>query len=159
MTSRIRNLARRCVALWKNRAGVSAVEFSLLAPFLVIGTISAVDAGMAAYQQMMISQALRAGAHSAIAGQNIAAVQTIIEATASENFTVALGTPVGSELSVGVSSYCICPDAPTATVTCTTTCTTQPSPDQYYSLTAEKLFQGVILPDFDLSGVLSVASP
>jgi Flp pilus assembly protein TadG len=157
--ARLWSFPRAIASLWRDRTGVSAVEFSLLAPFLVVGTISAVDAGMAAHQQMMISQALRAGAHSAIAGQNETVVQTIIEAAAAENFTIASGPPLGAELSISVSTSCICPDAPTAPVTCTTSCATQTQPDQYYNLNAEKLFQGVILPDFNLSGTLSVTAP
>ncbi|MEM9588941.1 MAG: TadE/TadG family type IV pilus assembly protein [Planctomycetota bacterium] len=60
----------RAKDLAQDKRGVSAVEFSLLAPFLVMGAISTVDAGMAVYDKMMITQVLRSGAHSAIAAES-----------------------------------------------------------------------------------------
>ena len=138
------------------QAGVSAVEFSLLAPFMTIGALSTVDAGMAVYDKMMITQVLRAGSHSAIGTSSVAEVQAILEATAADNFTVAQGTAMPGELSLGVTQYCVCPDDMATVVACTTTCNGGSDPAQFYDLTASLEFDGVMLPGFTLSGEMKV---
>lgn len=139
-----------------DNSGLSAVEFSLLAPFLTMGAIATVDAGMMAHDKMMISQALRAGAQSAIAAKNESVVQAIIETTAAENFTVASGTPTGDELAVNVSQYCVCPNAMDVVVDCSTVCPSATTPGRFYELAANKTFQGVLLTGFTLTGQMSV---
>ena len=52
----MRVLLNRLRVLLGCTAGVSAVEFAVLAPFLVVGTLSTIDAGMAVYEKMMIGQ-------------------------------------------------------------------------------------------------------
>ena len=151
--SRLISLIVRCA---RCRSGVSAVEFSLLAPMFVIGGFLMVDTGRAVFDKMMITQALRAGAHSAIAAQSEAAVQQIVVDTASENFTVVTGAPAAGQLGVTVSSYCVCPSDFTTTVSCSSTCTGGSSPNQFYDLSAEMEFVGVMLPNFSLSGEMSV---
>lgn len=149
----IRSLVRRAAAC---TAGVSAVEFSLLAPFMVVGAISTVDAGMAVYDKMMISQVLRAGSHSAIAAENVDDVRTILEATAADNFTVAAGDPAPGELALDVTQYCACPEALATEVACTATCADDVTPTRFYDLTASLEFNGVMLPNFTLAGEMSV---
>jgi pilus assembly protein CpaE len=136
--------------------GVSAVEFSLLSPVLVLGAFATVDAGMAVYDKMMISQVLRAGAHSAIAAETESSVLTILRDTAADNFTVATGAPAAGELSLAVNSYCACPDALTTAVACTATCTGAVPPSQFYDISASMEFDGVLLPNFTLDGEMVV---
>lgn len=140
----------------RDASGLSAVEFSLLAPFLTMGAIATVDAGMMAHDKMMISQALRAGAQSAIAAKNDTVVRSVIETTAAENFTLAAGAPVGDELAVAVSQYCVCPDAMSTVVDCSTICVGIGTPSRFYDLSANKTFQGVLLTGFTITGQMSV---
>lgn len=140
----------------RDESGVSAVEFSLLAPFMVLGVFSTVDAGMAVYDKMMISQVLRAGSHAAIAGEAVADVRTILEATAADNFTVATGAPNAGELALDVVQYCNCPDNLGIVVACGTPCDGGGNPTQFYELSASLLFDGVMLPSFTLDGEMSV---
>lgn len=149
-------LSNRLSALVACAKGVSAVEFSLLSPVLVTGALATTDAGMAVYQKMMITQALRSGAHSAIAAESEAQVLTILQATAADNFTVASGSPSPGELAVNVDSYCVCPSDMATQVACTTVCTGGTSPNQFYQLTATQEFQSVLLPHFNLSGSIDV---
>ncbi|MEM7210837.1 MAG: TadE/TadG family type IV pilus assembly protein [Pseudomonadota bacterium] len=142
--------------IFRDQRGVSAVEFSLIAPVLVIGGFATVDAGMAVYEEMMISQTLRSGAHLAIQAESEAQVLTVLEAVASENFTVASGAPSVGELSADVTSYCVCPEAMQTAVACTATCTGGGGPTQFYSLSATKQFLGVMLPAMTLSGSIDV---
>lgn len=144
--------------LVRDKRGVSAVEFSLLAPFLVMGAISTVDAGMAVYDKMMITQVLRSGAHSAIAAESEAQMLAILEATAQDNFTLAQGTPNQGELALGVNSYCVCPEATGTQVSCVTTCTGGSTPNEFYQLSAELEFDSILLPNFNLNGSLDVIS-
>ncbi len=136
--------------------GISAVEFALLSPILVLGSFATVDAGMAVYEEMMISNTLRSGAHLAISADSEAQILSVLQAVAAENFTVASDTPVAGELSASVDSYCICPTDGTAEVSCSTTCSNGSGPQEFYTLSASKEFVGIILPDFTLSGTIDV---
>lgn len=142
--------------LTRCQRGVSAVEFSLIAPFLVIGGISTVDAGMAIYDKMMLTQVLRAGAHSAIGAESEASMLAMLEATAGDNFTLAQGQPNAGELAVDVNSYCVCPDDTSTQISCNTVCTGGITPNEFYSLTANIDFDGIILPNFSLSSSIDV---
>lgn len=153
---RPRRLRRLLGDLVRSSAGVSAVEFAILSPFLVLGCFGMVDTGMAVYERMMISQVLRAGAQPAFQGFNDAVVLTVLEETAAENFTVAAGEATGDEVAVGVESHCACPGDAAVGVACGSTCESGSVAFRLYRLTAEKQFVGVILPDFRLSGSLEV---
>lgn len=142
--------------LFRRERGVSAVEFSLLAPFMVFGGIATVDTGMAVYEKMMISQVLRSGAQSAIGAKNQTVIGDILQATASQNFSLAGDNPTPDQLQISVTSYCICPENTAAQVPCTDFCASFATPNQFYSLSATKVFDGVILPDITLAGSIDV---
>ena len=143
--------------LFRRDEGVSAVEFSLLSPVIVIGGLMTADAGMAVYEKMMITQTLRSGAHSAIAAKSEAQVMAILSATAGDNFTVSeTDTPAINELGVQVSTYCVCPSDRTTQGSCTTICTGGADPNEFYRMEATKEFVGIMLPDFTLSGSIDV---
>ena len=136
--------------------GVSAVEFAILSPFLVLGAFGMIDTGMAVYQRMMITQVLRAGAQPALQGANETVVRTVLEETAAENFTLAEGEASGDELALDVELSCACPGDATVGVGCATTCESGSPALRFYRLSADKSFQGVLLPEFTLSGSLEV---
>lgn len=152
----VRQQAHRLAVLWRNQSGVSAVEFSLISPILVLGSFATVDAGMAVYEEMMISNALRSGAHLAISANDEAQVLSVLQAVAAENFSVASGTPSAGQLSATVNSYCVCPSDGTAQVDCTATCSGGSAAQQFYALSASKEFVGILLPPFTLSGAIDV---
>jgi pilus assembly protein CpaE len=138
-------------------AGVSAVEFALVAPVLVIGAFSTADAGMAVHERMMIGQALRAGAQLAMAGASETDIREALQSVAAENFTVAWdGTPADDTLVLEVASYCICPGETIQQVDCATSCDSGASATRVYRLSASKTFQGVMLPDFPVSAAVAV---
>ncbi len=141
-------------------AGVSAVEFALLAPVLVIGAFSTADAGRAIYERMMIDQSLRAAAQMAMAGADVDDVRAVLEEVASQNFTVAQDPPgdtaPAGNLSIGVVNYCSCPGETLAELGCTAICNSGLGTTQFYRLTASKTFDGVMLPAFDLAGSVAV---
>lgn len=147
---------RRLASLVRREDGISAVEFSLISPVLVLGTFATVDAGMAVYEEMMISNALRSGAHLALSASDEAQVLAVLQAVAGENFTVASGAPTPGELSAAVNSYCVCPSDGSAQVACGSTCTGGTAAQQFYALSASKEFVGILLPAFTLSGAIDV---
>lgn len=151
-----KTIARLVHRLLRSHRGVSAVEFALISPILVLGGFATVDAGMAVYEEMMITQTLRSGAHLATRAESEAQVLTVLETVASENFIVASGTPSVGELSATVTSYCICPEATGTPVACTATCTGGSSPNRFYALGATKQFSGIMLPTMTLSGSIDV---
>lgn len=152
----LRTLLRIVRACLADVRAVSAVEFSLLSPVLVLGTFATVDAGMMVYDKMMMSQVLRAGAQSAIAGANEAAILTILEDTASDNFTIASGAPSAGELSLAVVTHCACSSDLSVIVNCSSLCVGGFTPTEFYDLTATVDFDGVILPSMTLAAEISV---
>lgn len=149
-------LMSRLRRIWRDRRGISAVEFSLISPVLVLGSFATVDAGMAVYEEMMIANTLRSGAHLAIASSDEAQVLAVLQAVAAENFSVASGAPADGELVASVNSYCVCPSDGSTQVVCTTTCSGGAPAQQFYALSASKQFDGILLPGFTLSGAIDV---
>lgn len=149
---------RRLKDLAQSDSGVSAVEFSLLTPFLVVGGLSTFDAGMAIYDKMMMTQVLRAGAHSAISADTTGEMLAMLEAAATDNFSVAQGQAQPGELALAVTTYCICPADTTTQVGCTSTCADGTTATEFYTLTASMEFDGVMLPNFVLDGSIDVMS-
>lgn len=146
-------------ALLRCSAGVSAIEFAILAPVLVLGAFGTADAGRAIYQRMMIGQALRAGAQLAMVGADEAAIRDALQQVAGANFTLADGAdPAAGSLSVTVASYCGCPGAALAQVDCTAVCTDGGAAARFYRLAASKTFDGILLPDFPVAGAIEVVA-
>ena len=98
--------------LLRTHDGVSAVEFALLAPVLVVGSLSTVDAGRAVYQKMTIEQALRAGAQLAIAGKGESAIRNALEMVAGENFPSMMAPPAAMRLPSGLAAIAAAPEIP-----------------------------------------------
>ncbi len=149
---------QRITAVWRADHGVSAIEFALLAPVLIIALLGTVDVGRALTEQMTISSALRSGAQTAIAGGDVVAVERILRAAASKNFTLAARGAKGdaATLSIDVRPMYACPDNPQTEVGYSTTCAGPTSTAIYYTLTAEKTFAGIFLPDIPLGRTLQV---
>lgn len=143
-------------------AGVSAVEFALLAPVLVIGAFGTADAGMAVHERMMIGQALRAGAARAMAGADEADIREALAAVASDNFAVAWegaaqeDEPLADTLVLAIQSYCACPDAAFGQVSCAASCDSGADPSRFLRLSAGKRFSGIMLPEFPISGTVEI---
>lgn len=153
---RVQGLLR---SLWRSRDGVSATEFALLAPVLVLGAFATADAGMAIYERMMIGQALRAAAHQAVAGADENEIRTVLEEVASQNFTIASGDASPADaLVLAVSSYCACPGDTIVQVDCTAICQSGIGATPFVRLTATKTFDGVFLPEFGLEGAIDVVA-
>jgi pilus assembly protein CpaE len=138
-------------------AGVSAIEFALVAPVLVIGAFSTADVGMAVHERMMIGQALRAGAQLAMTGASDADIREALQSVAAENFAASWeGTAEQDSLVLDVESYCICPGETIEEVDCAVTCDAGASARRVIRLSARKMFHGVMLPEFPISASVDV---
>src|SRR5215469_2679059 len=81
-------------------AGLSAIEFALVAPFLCTFILGVVDLGMGFQSQMAVTQAAQAGTYYAMLnGYNASAIQTVV---ASASGTSGITSPTSS-------STCGCP--------------------------------------------------
>lgn len=138
--------------------GVSAIEFALLAPMLVLALLATVDVGLALTERMTIDHVLRAGAQSATAGVDVAAIDQVLRTTAANNFTLAAPGATGddSALALTVSRVCACAEQPGTAVACSTTCAGSASTQIFYDLAGQKTYSGIILPRFGLSPALQV---
>jgi len=138
--------------------GFSAIEFAIIAPFLVIGLLSMADIGLAVFQRMTMDHVLRAGVQSAMADQGPDKVRRTLEASATEHFTLGGGSPVAGKppITLSVSRYCVCPETPTTQTACSTICPSKKPTLAFYSLGATGLYSGSFMPDIALNPVVEV---
>ena len=154
------DLGRHLRRFWVEEDGTSALEVALIAPVLVFGLIGMADVGLAVNERMIIDQALRAGAQSAMEDSGPEAVERVLRATAEMNFTLAApSSPATSaELALGVTRFCACRAAPDTAVNCSTTCTAQSPTQIYYRLTAAKIHDNLLLPATRIAAQLLIES-
>ena len=132
--------------------GVSAVEFGLIAPFLLFFPLLAmIDVGMAISERMTIDSVLRAGAHEAMNDPGELAVRAVLAETSQMNFPV----PEGAEPD-GVTAprfevvYPVCDCPGQQNVSCSATCDGNVATSIFYRLTGAKTFTGNFLPPIEL---------
>ena len=132
--------------------GVSAVEFGLMAPFLLFFPLLAmVDVGMAISERMTIDSVLRAGAHEAMNDPGKDKVLEILVATSQMNFSLANGVaPDGLNAPRFTVDYPVCDCPEQQDVSCSATCAGNASTSIFYRLTGEKTFTGNFLPAIKL---------
>jgi Flp pilus assembly protein TadG len=105
------------IAVWIKNAvddirGVSAIEFALAAPMLVIATIALADFGLAVNEKMRLVSAARAGTQAGLSNAgSVSAMQTAVLAATGLN---------PSAVTVNATTYCGCADG--STVSCSSTC-------------------------------------
>ena len=115
----------------------AAVEFSLVAPFLVLGVLSAADFGFEMSSRMEIDQALRAGAEAAIEDPGEVAVTAAL---------VAADSGGGIQTVWSVNRYCACPEAKETSVSCFSTCPLEAPTWIYYRLSGQRDASPILLP-------------
>ncbi|MCT7374358.1 AAA family ATPase [Chelativorans salis] len=139
-------------------AGVSAVEFALVAPILALALVAMADMGLALYERMTIDHVLRAGAQAAMSDPGETQVLKVMQSTLDQS-----ASPSGVAFDI-VKRYCACPenaDVPPETAPdCTTTCQDSAPPYVFYRMEASKMYEAMsvpeVLPDFKLSSSVQV---
>lgn len=151
-------VARKASALAECEAGVSAVEFALVAPVLAIALVAMADIGLALNERMTIDHVLRAGAQAAISDPGEAQLLKVLETTRDES-------AAASDLTFDmVQRYCACPEnadvPPESAPDCATTCADSAPPYVFYRVEASKAFQPMsvpeVLPDLQLRSSVQV---
>ncbi|RWB51821.1 AAA family ATPase [Mesorhizobium sp.] len=151
-------LGRKTRELVASEAGVSAVEFALIAPVLVFALVAMADVGLALYERMTIDHVLRAGAQAAMSDPGEAKVLNVLQSTLSQS-----ATPSGVAFDM-VKRYCACPEkadvSPDTAPPCSTTCAASAPPYTFYRMAASKTYNAMSLPDvlpsFRLSSSIQV---
>ena len=136
------------------KSGVSAVEFSLIAPTLVFAVFATVDLGLGFSDRMNIEHVLRAGAQSAVTDPGDAAVLTVMSGAATTNFSLAGSADPGpTPLTLSSVRFCACPESPNTAVSCLTVCAGSEPTFIFYRLSAQKAYTPWLLPSvaFDSS--------
>lgn len=113
MTNTLRRSLFRLGGLRRDRRGVTAVEFAIIAPIMVGMFVSVVDLGLGLYTQVQVANAAQAGAAYAMQkGYNSDAMTTVAQSS-----TRLTG------LTVATTQFCGCPSATGVTTTaCTASC-------------------------------------
>lgn len=145
--------------LKKSEAGVSAVEFALIAPVLALSLVAMADVGLAITERMTIDHVLRAGAQAAMADPGPIQVDKVLQSTLAQS-----ARPANVTLAP-VKRYCACPEnadvTPAAAPECgKTPCASSAPQLVYYRLEAAKSYQPMSLPEalppFQLSSSMQV---
>lgn len=145
-------ILRGWTSQWRrSEDGVSAVEFALFAPALFFALVASADVGLAEYQRMTIDHILRAGAQSAMADPGQAQVLSVVQNTASKNFTLSTQTTASANaLTLDVQRFCACPENTRTAVNCSTTCTGSAPTFIYYLMSGTSIYSGMIMPALTL---------
>ncbi len=132
--------------------GVSAVEFAIFAPMLILLAIGTTDLGMGFYRRMQVESAAQAGAQYALLhGFDATAISTAV--TSATNFSGIAASPAPSQ-------FCGCPSsAGISAMSCSSICSSGSSPGTYVSVSAQAAYSTLIsYPGFASSYSLAATS-
>lgn len=139
--SRLRSALARARA---DQSGVAAVEFGLVAPLLFFSLLAVTDLGFAIRERIWIGHVLRAGGQPAMRDDGEALVLATLAAAVDGRF--AIGATAGPDtIALDVERVCYCPTTGVEDPTCTATCAVKP--ESFYTLSAQKVHEGIFLPD------------
>ncbi|MEO5375828.1 MAG: pilus assembly protein [Alphaproteobacteria bacterium] len=120
-------VARR-IADRRSDEGVSAVEFALFTPIILLAVLGTLDFGQAIYNTAEIKNAVRAGAQYAYGNSSdTAGIEAAIRAAVVPNLDP-------STVTVTTSQSCSCSDG--TAVSCSSTCTGGKTPRLYVTINA-----------------------
>ena len=133
----------------RDRTGISAMEFALIAPVLMTIMLGAFDLGNAAYQYIELDQVVRTGGQYALSNpSDTAGIAAAVSSAATD-------TGLSSVTVTGPTYFCACDPSGTSRAT-PVDCTTVPTPpcstpDQFVQIQASSPLQYIL---FNLSNVL-----
>jgi Flp pilus assembly protein TadG len=116
--------------------GVSAIEFALTAPVLVISLLGVVDIGNVVYRRHDMESALRSGAQYFMnGGEDLTKATQVVD----ESWTT---KPNG--VTVTAETFCMCAGVVHA---CTSVCDDGSYPASYHRINASATFPGILMDD------------
>ena len=121
---------KHLAALRDDRSGLAAIEFGLIAPFLVLLLVAAVDLGTGIYRAMQAQNAAEAGAiYASKYGVNITGITAAVANSTAGGGIVAAPAP---------SRFCGCPTAYGIIVmNCGAVCADGSAPGDYLRISAQ----------------------
>jgi Flp pilus assembly protein TadG len=130
----------------QDQRGVSAIEFALTVPVLLISLLGVVDIGNVVYQRADMESALRAGVQYFMnGGDDLSKAEQVVN----ESWTT---KPQG--VVVTADKFCLCG---TALHACTTLCGDGSYPDAFNRINASATFPGILMDDsYDASQMVRV---
>jgi len=150
----LRRLKAACINMFRDQSGVSALEFALFAPLVLLGSLAVADLAFLAYQRMAIDQILRAGAQQAMLDKSTSPaaedVMNVLTTMAAGNFAVGSATPVNGKppLILEASRYCVCPDDIEGPhKLCSNICPGPKATLAFYAISAQSRSSSILLPD------------
>ena len=124
---------------FRDQRGAAAVEFALVAPFLVIGVLSTADLGFEISSRMEIDQGLRAGAEAAIDDPGEAAVLAALSAAET-------GAGGAATTTWTATRFCACAEVRETAVSCFSLCADDAPTSIYYRLSGDRPATPMLLP-------------
>lgn len=142
-------MGRSLRALARDEAGVSAIEFGLVAPMIFFSFLAMTDVGFALNDRIRLDHFLRSGAQAALRDSGeLNVIETLKRTTCGDGETYPACERL-ADVTFSADRYCYCPTTETTDTTCTSTCPVQPQ--RFYTLSAEKSYAGIFLPDMDFA--------
>ena len=116
--------------------GVSAVEFALTVPVLLISLLGVVDVGTAVYKRADMESALRSGVQYFMNGGE--------DLPTAQNVVINSWTTKPSTVTVVADRLCLCG---TTVASCNAACSGGTTPTTYNRIQATALFPGILMDD------------
>lgn len=130
-------------AFLRAEAGVSAIEFALIAPLVVGMLLMMADFGLAIQQRMTMNHILRIGAEAAMRGATDAQIAATLEAAVADHAGPRMSTLVVAP----PMRLCRCPETADAPVDCATDCAGGRAPDLFHEFSATLPYRSILAGD------------
>ncbi len=145
----LRRRGRLIGSFARDAAGVSAIEFALVAPMIFFSLLAMVDVGFALRDRMQLDHVLRSGAQVAMRDGGKDAVLLTLKRSVCGGVAADCAALADIAFVPEPAPYCICPTTGAKDTGCTATCAVRPQ--KFYELSAARTYEGIFLPDMDLA--------
>ena len=134
-----RNLGRKSCPWRQDEAGVAAIEFGLMAPFLMMLVVGTVEVGSGVYQAMLAQNAAEAGAvYASKHGFDVDGISGAVKSAGGITTPACILAGRCVDAAPAPSQFCGCPDAAGIVATdCALNCADGAAPGQYVRISAQ----------------------
>jgi pilus assembly protein CpaE len=142
---------RKARAFPRDEAGVSAIEFGLVAPMIFFSLLAMTDVGFAIRDRILLDHVLRSGAQAALRDSGEVAVLDTLMRTVCKDNEIYPNCAYLTSVSFlpAPDRYCVCPTDGTLDTNCSGTCAVKP--EKFYKLSAAKSYSGIFLPEMNFA--------
>jgi pilus assembly protein CpaE len=142
---------RKAQSFPRDEAGVSAIEFGLVAPLIFFSLLAMIDVGFAIRDRILLDHFLRSGAQAAFRDSGeVVVLDTLNKTVCRDNETYPICADLTSVSFVPAPDrYCVCPTTGELDTTCSGTCAVKKQ--KFYKLSAAKSYTGIFLPEMNFA--------